>query len=75
MKCLSNLGISVPFAKTTYAIVGKFINLQLMVWFVTFAESQAERGAYSERPSAYAPVGGRGSGYRDLKTFEPVGVG
>lgn len=76
MKCLSILGFGVPFAKATYAIVGKFINnLQLMVWFVTSTGSQAEWGAYSVYPSAYAPVGGRGSGYKDLKTFEPVGVG
>lgn len=75
MKCLSNLGISVPFAKGSYAIMGKFINVQLMVWFVTSAESQAEQGAYSVCPSTFAPIGGWGSGYKDLKTFEPVGVG
>lgn len=47
MKCLSNLGINVPFSKVTYAIVGKLINLQMMVWFVTSAESQGEQGTYS----------------------------
>lgn len=47
MKCLGNLGINVPFSKVTYAIVGKLINLQMMVWFVTSAESQGEQGTYS----------------------------